>query len=227
MSPSAEPDLELIVYGATGRMGGQVLQLAREQNLFKKVHPVKRFKDFSGNGDVVIDFSLPQALNELVHFCGDKKVPLVSGTTGLDENHMSSLKALAQRVPVLWSPNMSLGVMVITRCLKEMSVLSDWEFKISETHHIHKKDRPSGTAIRLREALEKAIGRTIDEPESRREGEVIGDHQIKALGPFEEISIEHRATDRRVFAQGAIQAALWIADREPGFYSLQDLLDFS
>lgn len=226
MPASAPVDLTLIVYGATGRMGGQVLDLAKDQNAFKKVHPVRRLEEFNGKGDVVIDFSLPQAMNDLIRFCKEKKVPLVSGTTGLNENHMSALQDLSKTVPVLWSPNMSLGIMVITRCLRELRLLSDWQFKISETHHVHKKDKPSGTALRLKEELEKAIGRKIEEPESQRVGEVIGDHQVKALGPFEEISIEHKATDRRIFAQGAIQAALWIVGKEPGFYSLQDLLDF-
>lgn len=226
MPASAPADLTLIVYGASGRMGGQVLDLAKDQGLFKQIHPVRRFQNFSEAGDVVIDFSLPQAMEELVQFCKNKKVPLVSGTTGLDEKHMAALKELSKTVPVLWSPNMSLGVMVITRCLREFRLLSDWEFKISETHHIHKKDKPSGTALRLKEELERAIGRKVNEPEAERIGEVIGDHQIKAQGPFEEISIEHRATDRRIFAQGAIQAALWIVGKAPGFYSLQDLLDF-
>ncbi|NCN40578.1 4-hydroxy-tetrahydrodipicolinate reductase [bacterium] len=224
MSSKSPADLSLVVYGSTGRMGQQVLQVAKDlKPSFKKLHGVRRMKDFSESGDVVIDFSLPQAQADLVQYCRDHQVPLVSGTTGLEKKEMENLKALSKLVPVLWAPNMSLGVMVVTRMLKEFKILSDWNYSLFETHHVHKKDKPSGTALRLKEALEMAVGHEVPKVTAFREGEVIGDHKVFAQGEFEEISLEHKATDRRVFAQGSIQAALWLVDQSPGFYSLEDM----
>ena len=215
--------LTLVVSGGNGRMGQQVQKLASDSNQFAQVYPVSRFKDFNKTGDVVIDFSLPEALDDLIKYCEKHKTPLVSGTTGLNSDQINELKKLSRSVPVLWSPNMSLGVMVVSKMIQELKTLSDWKIQISETHHIHKKDSPSGTAIRLKELVEAAVGHEIDPIDAKREGEVIGDHQILIQGPFEEISIEHRATDRRIFAQGAIRAAIWLVNQKPGFYSLQDL----
>ncbi len=227
MSTRPSADLELIVYGATGRMGQQVIRLAEEQKVFNAVHPVKRFSDFKSKGDVIIDFSLPEALDALVEYATKNKIPVVSGTTGLGAEQMERLRELSKITPVLWAPNMSLGVTLISKFLEGLSILSDWKFEIQETHHIHKKDKPSGTALRLKESIEKAIGKAIPVPESIREGEVIGDHVVKITGPFEEITLEHRATDRRIFAQGAIRAAVWLTEQPPGFYSLQNMIDFT
>lgn len=224
MSSKPQAHLDLIVYGATGRMGKQVVQLAESDPVFSAIHSVRRFDEFKGHGDVVVDFSLPQAFDSLIQFCGGTKTPLVSGTTGLSEKQFDELRGLSQKVPVLWSANMSLGVMVVTRMLKEMSALSGWSFNISETHHIHKKDSPSGTAIKLKEALEQSVGMALPEPKSIREGEVIGDHSILAQGPFEEIILSHHATDRRLFALGALSAAKWLVCQKPGLYSLQDIV---
>jgi len=220
--------LKLAVSGATGRMGTQVLKIAEGRNdVFRAVYPVRRFSSFKESVDLVIDFSLPEALEELVGFCESTKTPLVSGTTGFSVEQQRKLKELGRKVPVLWAPNMSLGVMVVSRMLEELKLLSDWTFSIEETHHVHKKDRPSGTALKLKEILERVIHKPLPDPTSFRQGEVIGEHRITAKGPYEEISIEHRATDRRVFAQGAVQAGLWLVSQKPGFYALTDLtLDF-
>lgn len=224
MSSNPQTSLELIVYGASGRMGKQVIQLAESDLVFTTIHKVRHFDEFENGGSVIIDFSLPQALGPLIKYCRETKTPVVSGTTGLSEGQFSELKELSKEVPVLWSANMSLGVMVVTRMLREMSALKEWSFKISETHHVHKKDSPSGTALKLKEALEKAVGEILPEPESIREGEVIGDHSILAIGPFEQITLNHHATDRRLFAQGALSAAKWLVSQKPGFYSLQDIV---
>lgn len=225
MSETVPPRLELIVYGASGRMGQSVIEVAKNDSDFKKIIPIKRFSDFKKQGDVVVDFSLPAALSELVQYCDLSKTPLVSGTTGLSSSQMGELKNLARRIPVLWSPNMSLGVLLLQKLLKEFRFLSDWNFDLEETHHIHKKDKPSGTALRLKEVLEEATGKSHLSIQSIRRDEVIGDHVVRARGPFEEIYIEHKATDRRVFAQGAIRAAKWLYDQPPGFYSLYDILN--
>lgn len=206
-------------------MGAHVQQVAANTAGIDRVLPVKRLAEFKDQGDVVVDFSLPEALPELLKYCETHKVPLVSGTTGLSAQDKEALKTLSRKVPVLWSPNMSLGVMVVSKMLQHFAALSDWTFTMEETHHVHKKDKPSGTALRLKEVLESHIGKAIPMPEAFRRGEVIGDHKVLAQGPFEEISIEHKASDRRVFAQGAVQAALWLAGKPAGFYSLEDLVN--
>ncbi|HAG92047.1 MAG TPA: 4-hydroxy-tetrahydrodipicolinate reductase [Bdellovibrionales bacterium] len=217
-------DLKLGVYGSTGRMGKQVLEVSQQWSpSFKSIEPIRRFSEFQGQADVIVDFSLPQAQGDLISYCERSKCALVSGTTGLSNSHMDDFKALAEKVSVLWAPNMSMGVMVLNRMLREFKNLAQWEFELSETHHVHKKDKPSGTALAIQKNLEGILGHSIPPVQAFRQGEVIGDHKVKAHSPFEEISIEHRATDRRVFAQGAIKAAIWLVGQGPGLYTLEDL----
>ena len=139
-------DLKLGVYGSTGRMGKQVLEVSQQWSpSFKSIEPIRRFSEFQGQADVIVDFSLPQAQGDLISYCERSKCALVSGTTGLSNSHMDDFKALAEKVSVLWAPNMSMGVMVLNRMLREFKNLAQWEFELSETHHVHKKDKPSGT----------------------------------------------------------------------------------
>ena len=145
----------------------------------------------------------------------------MSGTTGLGDDARDALHLAATRVPVLWEPNMSLGVHVLTELVRRAStVLAEWDAEIVETHHRAKVDAPSGTALRLAEST----GRARVGMHALRGGDVVGDHAVHFLGGGERIELTHRATSRDVFAHGALRAARWIVGRPPGRYALRDVL---
>lgn len=214
--------------GATGRMGqeiAKILEATPNAQLILSVGSktkidVKKSKEV----DVWIDFSIPEALASSLAQAVKNKQAYICGTTGLSEKQKKSLEKAAALIPVLWSSNMSLGVAVLNEALNVFSSLQQFDFQIEEIHHIHKKDRPSGTALTLQENLEKAVGRKLPSPVSIRGGGVFGVHKVFALSPEEMITFEHTALNRSVFAKGAVQAACWIVGRKPGFYTMKDCL---
>jgi 4-hydroxy-tetrahydrodipicolinate reductase len=171
--------------------------------------------------DVVVDFSAPGATLALAPIAAAAGSALVSGTTGLGDDARAALDRAASQVPVLWEPNMSLGVHVLTELVsRAASALADWDAEIVETHHRAKVDAPSGTALRLAEAL----GRANVGVHALRGGDVVGDHTVHLLGGGERLELTHRATNRDVFAHGALRAARWLVGRPPGRYALRDVL---
>jgi 4-hydroxy-tetrahydrodipicolinate reductase len=190
--------------------------------------------------DVVIDFSLPVALTELARHAARQGIALVSGTTGLTD--ASVLDEAARKIPVVWAPNMSLGVQVLSEIVAEAArrLGPGFDVEITEVHHRKKIDAPSGTAVRLADALREVralspvtgragiVGaRAQDELGifALRGGDVIGDHTVHLLGLGERLELTHRATSRDVFAQGALRAARWATLQPPGRYSLADVLN--
>ena len=192
--------------------------------------------------DVVVDFSAPGATLSLAAIAAAAGSALVSGTTGLGEDALAVLDQASKRVPVLWEPNMSVGVHVLGRLVAQAAAaLPEWDVEIVETHHRAKVDAPSGTALRLAEIVRGARPATTrlvhgrqGKPGPRaadqigmhalRGGDVIGDHVVHWMGGGERIELAHRATSRNVFAHGALRAARWIATRPAGFYTLDDVL---
>lgn len=192
--------------------------------------------------EVVIDFSLPELLMRLGHLAADKNVALVSGTTGLNSGQEAELTSLAKRIPILWAPNMSLGVNLLMALVEKTASLLDERFDIEivEMHHRYKKDAPSGTAWGL--ARSAASGRGVDIGSAAaleragerkagdiglavlRGGSVVGDHRVMFAGEGEVIELAHKAQDRSIFARGAVAAALWLHDQPPGLYSMRDML---
>ena len=134
------------------------------------------------------------------------------------------MQAASGDIPLLWASNFSLGVAVLEElAMRAARALPAWQVDIVETHHVHKKDAPSGTAITLAEAVASA-GVGIPRIESRREGEVIGDHGIRYVGPGESIELSHSAVSRDIFARGALQAAMRLTGRSPGLYGFAQLM---
>ncbi len=193
--------------------------------------------------DVIVDFSAPHLMTSLAPIAAAAKSALVSGTTGLDDAGRRALALAAERVPVLWEPNMSLGVHVLSQLVAQaVGALGDWDIEIVETHHHSKIDAPSGTALRLAEVAQRARGegatRLVHGREGKpgarpaeeigmhalRGGDVIGDHTVHLFGGGERLELTHRATSRDVFAHGALRAARWISGRAAGAYSLSDVL---
>jgi 4-hydroxy-tetrahydrodipicolinate reductase len=257
--------MRLAVVGASGRMGRAVVALARADGM-EIVCAVgasdvgRDAGELAGIGPigirvvealsaveharaaVVVDFSVPGATVSLASFAAAAGSAIVSGTTGLGDDARAALDRASKSVPVLWEPNMSVGVHVLGRLVAlAASALSDWDAEIVETHHRAKVDAPSGTALRLSEALQRGrAGSTRlvhgrqGKPGPRqaeeigmhavRGGDVVGDHQVFLMGGGERLELTHRATGRDVFAHGALRAARWIASRAPGRYCLDDVL---
>ncbi|MGI9247397.1 MAG: 4-hydroxy-tetrahydrodipicolinate reductase [Woeseiaceae bacterium] len=179
--------------------------------------------------DVVIDFSLPEATVEVLAAVLRHKKPLVCGVSGMNDMQMSLLDEAAGEVPIVYDRNMSLGIAVLERSVREAaaSLGPQFDVQISETHHIHKKDAPSGTALKLGEAVADARreqGTGSVHFESERRGEVPGDHEVIMTSPTERLTFGHSVTTRQVFADGALRAAQWAVDQAPGRYRMRDVL---
>jgi 4-hydroxy-tetrahydrodipicolinate reductase len=229
--------IRVLVHGASGRMGRAVLRLAAADARVEVVAAVSRsgapiegmpalaVADLARcpRFDVAIDFSLPEGFRALLEFCEARGVALVSGTTGLDPELRGRMEQAARSIPVLWASNFSLGVVVLEDLLRRAAGALPWPVSITETHHVHKLDAPSGTAITLASAAAQAQGRTPP-IESIREGEVVGTHEIRMQGPGERIELSHVATDRDIFARGALEAATRLAGRPAGAWKLPELL---
>lgn len=215
-----------LVFGASGRMGQELCHIFKSEGW--DVVAIDRVAELSAVGheqlDVVIDFSHADVTKDLIAWCEEHELPLVSGTTGLNEMSFKALERLSQKVAVLWSANMSLGVAVVKTMLASFAELKDYDFQIEEIHHRHKKDKPSGTALALQQTLEKAVGKTLPAPVSVRAGEIFGIHRVSAYGDEEVIQIEHSALNRKVFARGAAAAAHWIINQPKGFYTVEDMV---
>ncbi len=194
--------------------------------------------------DVLIDFTCPPALAAHAAHCREHGRPLVTGTTGLGPEHHKLLAAAAESVAVLHSPNMSIGVNLSLDLLRTAAATlgGDFDVEIIEAHHRHKKDAPSGTALAMGRAVAKALGRDLDAcavfgregigDERPREtigfatirgGDIVGEHTVIFAGPGERLEISHKASSRMTFANGALRAARWLADKPPGLYTMRDI----
>lgn len=221
-------------------MGQALLRLVRERDDLQVVAAVSRSKpaqrvidgvahfamsELHGVPafDVAIDFSRPAGLEAMLVLCVERGAALVSGTTGLETGQREALEAAAARIPVLSAANFSLGVAVLEDLVaRAAKALRDWDCDIVESHHVHKLDAPSGTALALGTSAEQ--GGAQPRYASVRAGDIVGEHTVQFTGLGERIELVHRATNRDIFARGALRAAAWLAEREPGSYRLGDLL---
>lgn len=181
------------------------------------------------SADAVIDFSLPAATVDVVHAAVRHRKPLVCGVSGLNSEQMASLAGASTGIPIVYDRNMSLGIAVLRRSVSQAaaSLGPDFAIEISETHHVHKKDAPSGTALKLGETIAEARGESgtgFVKFEVERRGDVPGDHEVVMYTPSERLTFAHSVTTRQVFADGAIHAARWIIGQAPGLYDMDDVL---
>ncbi len=219
----------LAIHGATGRMGQEILLLAQKDGAWERITTVARggWGDVAAASvDVVIDFSSPAGLAGAFEWCLKNGKALVSGTTGLNESEMNRLREAANKIPVLWAANMSLGVPILAKAMAHLKSLTDWDFQIDEIHHTMKKDKPSGTALFLQQELQQITKKNLPEPNSTRGGGVVGIHRVLALGAEEMLVFEHHALSRAVFARGALTAARWLGKRKgkAKLYTMADVL---
>ena len=179
--------------------------------------------------DVVVDFSMPDGTEAVVEAAVKHEKPLVCGVSGLSDKQMAKLDAAASKIPLVFDRNMSMGIAVLERTVRDAaaSLGPDFTGDISETHHVHKKDAPSGTALKLGEAIAESRGESGTSQirfEVERRGEVPGDHEVVMSTATERLSFAHSVTTRQVFADGALRAAQWLVEQPPGLYSMQDVL---
>jgi 4-hydroxy-tetrahydrodipicolinate reductase len=195
--------------------------------------------------DAVIEFTSPEATVAHAAMAADAGAIHVIGTTGLSAEQAAALAASAEKTPIVWAPNMSLGVNLLMRLTERVAAAldADYDIEIVEMHHRHKVDAPSGTALGLGRAAAAGRGVDLDAVAERgrdgmtgargrgaigfaalRGGDVVGDHTVVFAAEGERVELTHRASSRRIYARGAVRAALWARDRPPGLYSMADVL---
>lgn len=214
--------IEEVAHPAIGKSLSEALQLSTPD--IKIGDNPEIIKD----ADVLIEFTNPSATLEHLDLAVKYKKAMVIGTTGLNPQQAQKVKQATANIPIVFSPNMSLGVNLVFRLVKEATqkLPRDYKVDIAEAHHIHKKDAPSGTAKRLAELIKQTPGRENEEIniDSIRKDEIIGDHQVRFEGPQDCIIIKHSAKARDVFAQGALEAAKFVIKQNPGLYDMQDVI---
>lgn len=246
--------LRVVVVGATGRTGSLVVEVASEEGDCEYVGGVaseekKDRDDVVGpedaralfeEADAVVDFSTPEATKRAAELAGETGTALVTGTTALDEAAEEALADAAERVAVVRSSNFARGVNVFWEVVERAaSLLPGADFEVTETHHRGKRDAPSGTANETVERIEDAVGKREHvhgrKGESkrgeeigvhaRRAGDVVGEHEVLVAEGDESLTVSHRASDRRAFASGALDAAEWAVEAEAGEYGMEDVLE--
>jgi len=207
--------------GASGKMGKEIISLMNEnENELVFKYDIDG-ESFSEKPEVLIDFSLPAVLGKTIEYALKFKSPLIIGTTGFNEVQLKQIREFSEKIPVVQSYNFSVGMqMLIQSAVLLKEKLTDWDIEISEIHHRFKKDKPSGTAIMIKNALGREVNIS-----SLRLGNVAGEHSVSFGGLGETLTITHSALSRRTFAEGVLRAVKFIVDKEKGFYTIKDVLD--
>lgn len=256
----------IAVLGAGGRMGQEIIELARREPGIEVVgavevdgHPsvgaaanpdlptLRVCSNLHGaleGCDVLVDFTRPEATLGALEAAAAAGVAAVVGTTGLSSEQRDAVAEFAERIPVVFSPNMSVGINVMLWLLRiaTEALGPDYDVEIMEMHHRHKMDAPSGTALRLAEVITDVRQQSVSETlrfgrcgtapraagevgvQVLRGGDVAGEHTVFYMGDGERLEITHRASSRLVFARGAVRAALWVAGKPPGLYGMDEVL---
>ncbi len=236
--------IKLGVSGALGKMGKRIIALALSDKTFRVSLALEKsgflFADTGGSGlkiesspelikevSVLIDFSSIEATLEHLEYALKFKKAVVIGTTGFSEQQKKIIQAAAKKIPILFSPNMSIGVNLLFALVRQAAGLLSKEYKanITEAHHVHKKDAPSGTAKHLADIIyaERKGGEVGIK--SIREGEIIGDHDVVFESPWDTIKLVHSAKTRDIFAKGALEAAKFIVKKKKGLYGMEDVIN--
>lgn len=254
---------KIAIAGALGRMGNNLINSALSNNNVELVG-VFDVKDIDSSfinknqiqenvfttreesfekADIVIDFTTPKALFNFTEAAVSNNTGLVIGTTGLDESHFNLLKQTSNSTKVFYAPNMSYGVNTFFEIARKAAKhLKEFDIEIIETHHRHKKDAPSGTALKLGEEIVAELGlsksnfnfKRQDQEGQRKEneigfssirgGNIPGEHTVIFHGDNESVELTHKAHNRKIFSDGAIQAAVWLSSKEKGFYTFKDMI---
>lgn len=212
------------------------------------VSVVADLAEVASDFDVLIDFTRPQATLANLAICQGAGKRMVIGTTGCSEDDKAQIAAAARDIPIMMAPNMSVGVNL---CFKLLEVAArvlgnEVDIEVIEAHHRHKVDAPSGTALRMGEVVAQTLGRNLDEHAiygregqtgererntigfaTVRAGDIVGEHTVMFADIGERVEITHKSSSRATFANGAMRAAMWLMQREPGLYDMQDVLELN
>jgi 4-hydroxy-tetrahydrodipicolinate reductase len=263
--------IKLIVSGAAGRMGCRLVALVRDSTALTLAGAIEEpghhmlgedagetagagragiaitdnLSALMDRGEVVIDFTSPDATLQHLRIVAQHRRAMVIGTTGFSAAELDEVRSLARQVPCVCSPNMSVGVNLIYKVIGEMAKTlgDDYDIEVIEAHHRLKKDAPSGTALKIAEVLARSVNRDLNQVgvyarkgligerkkgeigiQSIRAGDIVGDHTIIFGGMGERIEVTHRASSRDTFARGALRAARWVVRQPPGLYDMMDVL---
>ena len=254
--------INLAITGCMGRMGQQIIKSAKLDENFKLValtENKKINKKISGikldinteqafkKSNLIIDFTIPKGTLRVLRIASKLKKRVVIGTTGFTRKEEKLIKKFSKKIPILKAGNMSLGINLLMYLTEIASSTLDKKFlsKIYETHHKHKKDYPSGTALMLGKGIAEGKNREFYSMlgkkylnkknfpygkkinfNSLRKGEIIGEHEVKFSSGKEIITLNHEAFDRSLYSEGALSAAKWLMNKKPGLYSMRDLMNF-
>ena len=263
--------IKAIVAGTAGRMGGRIIKTILETDgielgasFERSDHPVvgkdvgevigvgplnitvaSSLEEVIDQGDVIIDFTHYEASLRHLEIASKHRRPIVIGSTGFQENHLAEARKYAEKVPCVLAPNMSVGVNVLFKIVAEVAkYLGDgFDIEIIEAHHHHKKDAPSGTAMKLAEVLAEARGWKLSDVgvfcrhgmigerkkeeigiQTIRAGDIVGEHTVLFGGIGERIEVTHKAHSRDNFARGAVRAAMWVVNQPDGMYDMHNVL---
>jgi len=213
---SADQPIRISLIAPEGRMGKAIAKAAEDD---------PGFAIDQDHGDVLLDFSAPDALQGSLDRAIGAKVPILVGTTGLDDLADGRIAEASKRVAVLRAANTSLGVALLAELVERATKAlgPDWDIQIAETHHRQKVDAPSGTALMLG-GIAQTAGRRVGYA-SLRGGTVAGDHDVLFLGPDERLILSHRADSRMIFARGALAAARFLVGKPAGLYTMRDVIE--
>ncbi|MBR3324462.1 MAG: 4-hydroxy-tetrahydrodipicolinate reductase [Clostridia bacterium] len=246
--------MNILLNGASGNMGREVIQAINSDSELKIVCGVDREKteigfpiyndvsDIKENIDVIIDFSVPVATLNILKYAVEKKIPIVIATTGFSKGELEIIEDYSKQIPIFKSSNMSLDINLMVQLVQKIAkVLSDSDIEITETHHRRKIDSPSGTAILLADAINEVLDNRkeynferMQKRERRNEneigfssirgGNIVGEHTVAFFSDNEKLEIKHTAYSRQVFAQGALEAAKFLVKQEPGLYDMKSIV---
>ena len=240
--------IRILLNGAKGRMGQAIIQVAPDESavISGSVDQGESAATLISSADVVIDFSSHHATLAIAQLCAQNKKPLVIGTTGHTAEEKDAITNAIKGLPVVWAGNYSVGVTLLNALVRQaaraLSQAGRWDIEVTEMHHRHKKDAPSGTADTLLKILleERKLaadalkhgrsGLTGERPlneigvHALRGGDVVGDHTVLFAAEGERLELTHKAANREIFARGALRAAHWIKGKSAGLYSMEDVL---
>lgn len=263
--------IRITVCGAAGRMGSRIVALSKDYPEIKlvgavesKTHPslgedagtvagigqlnvkiIESLEKVINDTDTVVNFTNPEATLQHLEIVKKYKKSMVIGTTGFNNEQIKIIQEAAKEIPIVFSPNMSVGINLLFKILKDIAQVlgDDYDVEIIEAHHRMKKDAPSGTAIKMAKVIADALGRNFDEVavyarkgiigertkteigiQTIRAGDIVGEHTVIFGGLGERIEIVHKASSRDTFARGALRAVVWLSGKPAGLYDMADVL---
>lgn len=248
--------VKIILNGCFGRMGKVITEIVKENNECEIIAGVDAFSqgqsdfpvyknidDVKEKADVIIDFSNPSALDDLLNFATNNKSAIVLATTGYNDEQISKIKEYSKKIPVFFTFNMSLGINLLTALSKKAASIlgNDFDIEIIEKHHNQKLDAPSGTALMLANSINEVFDDSLQyeydrhskrQKRSKKEigmhsvrgGTIVGEHEVIFAGKDEVITLSHSAASRTVFANGAVKAAIFMSKKEPNLYDMKSII---